>query len=348
MNILTRYLAATFLRYLVSTLFVLISLVLLANLFASIEEVLSGWRELLAFLERMARSIPGVVEMLLPMAVLIAAMFTFIGFARNSELIAMKTAGSGPWRLTAPLLVVLVPVAVAGYYNQNYLYAQLNPPGRENQQAAQARHQWRSVADGVVYFDRVDRRRRIVFGVRGFRWGGTPFRIQEIQQIRRGRPTAEGWRLSGITVRRQSGGQWTLERESAREVSDTEVPGVFEPADFDPRHVPFWELYQEFRRREMNGERVAVYKLEWYQKPAALFALVVMALLGVALVQSSPRRGRLGLETSITLLMGVMFWLAMQIFFMLGKGEFVPPIAAAWMPNLIFLGIGYVLYRRSF
>ena len=76
MNILTRYLAGTFLRYLVSTLFVLISLVLLANLFASIEEVLSGWRELLAFLERMARSIPGVVEMLLPMAVLIAAMFT--------------------------------------------------------------------------------------------------------------------------------------------------------------------------------------------------------------------------------------------------------------------------------
>ena len=348
MNILTRYVAATFLKYFVYTLIVLISLVLLANLFAAIEEVLSGWRELLAFLEQTARSLPGVVEMLLPMVVLIAAMFTFINLARNSELIAMKTAGSSPWRLIAPLLIVVVPVAVAGYYNQNYLYAQLNPPGRENQQAAQARHQWRSVADGVVYFDRVDRRRRIVFDVRGFRWGGTPFRVQEIQQFRRGRPTAGGWRLNDITVRRQSGGQWTSERQSARDVSDMEVPGVFEPAEFDPRHVPFWELYQEFRRREMNGERVAVYKLEWYQKPASVFALVVMAFLGVALVQSSPRRGRLGLETSITILMGVMFWLAMQIFFMLGKGDFVPPIAAAWLPNLIFFGIGYVLYRRSF
>jgi lipopolysaccharide export system permease protein len=107
-------------------------------------------------------------------------------------------------------------------------------------------------------------------------------------------------------------------------------------------------LYREIRRLEKEGARIANYILEWYQKPAAIFALVVMTLLGISLVQSAPRRGRAGLETAMTVLLGVLFWLSSEISFLLGKGEMIPALLAVWGPNLTFLGLAAGVYRRTF
>lgn len=348
MSILTRYIAATFLKHLIYTGIALVALVLVANLFSRLERVFASWEALRDFTEASLRSIPGVIEQMQPMMVLLASMFTFSGFSRNAELTAMKVAGAGPWRLLRPFILVLLPVLVLAYLNQNYVVSWANPGGTDPAKEPQSQV-WRRLGETIYYFDRLDRENQKVTGVRVFRFGANPFQIESYDRIESAARKSEVWRLSEVTHRVRAPEGWFTSGMLARaEMPREDFPNVFRPTIADPRHMPFWRLHQEIGRLRAEGHRVAVYLLEWYQKPAAMFALAVMAILGMALVQSSPRRGRVGLEASLTILLGVVFWLLGEISFLLGKGELLPPEAATWTPPLVFGLFGLILYHRMF
>jgi lipopolysaccharide export system permease protein len=349
MSILTRYIASAFLKNLIFTGLALVALVLVANFFGQIEQVFSSWEAVLNFLDDSLRSIPFIVEQSQPIVVLLAAMFTFSGLSRSAELTAMKVAGGGPWRLLRPFVLVLLPVAALAYWNQNYLYAMANPPGRDASGEEPERHLWRRIGEAIYYFDRLERAERTTASVRAFRFRKDPFRIAEYDRIRSAALIQDGWLLSDLTRRRLLPDERFDAQSLPRvELTREEFPDVFRPMIADARHMPFIQLYQEIRRLQSEGQRVAVYLLEWYQKPAAMFALGVMALIGIALVQSSPRRGRVGLEASMTILLGVMFWLMSEMSFLLGKGELIPSLLAVWAPHVLFLAAALILYQRMF
>ena len=348
MGILTRYVATTFLRHLVLTLVALVGLVVVANLFGDLEDAFSGWRALVEFADRTARSLPAVVEMLLPMVVLLATLFTFAGLSRNSELTAMKVGGCSPWRLLRPIAIVLIPVAAAAYVNQNYLHPWLNPPLTVASNENAVNDVWRANAQSFYYVGRTDRHLNRIYRAQTFRAGPLGEHFNRVQRLGTGVQGAAGWRFQDTQAYRRENGRWILRHAAMTEWSAEAFPDVFTVTERDPHHIPFLELYQQVRRLEGEGRRVAAHWLEWYYKPAAVFALFVMALLGGALVQSSTRRGRLGLETTVTILVGVLFWLTGQIFVLLGKGEFIAPAVAAWSPAVAFFLLGYGFFRGSF
>ena len=109
-------------------------------------------------------------------------------------------------------------------------------------------------------------------------------------------------------------------------------------------HTLHYRATFQWSQLELNG--MDWVQLTWLVLGACSWALTPGLLVAGALLLG--RRLRAAWIVSAGCSAGVLFWLAMQIFFMLGKGDFVPPIVAAWLPNLIFFGIGYVLYRRAF
>ena len=345
MSIFTRYVARAFLSNLVLTLLALLALVQVANFFSRIEQVFTDWDALLRFLDEALRGTPFIIETMFPIVVLLGAMFTLVGLSRTSELTAMKISGVGPVRLLIPFIIVLVPVAGLAYFNQNYLYAWLNPVGPEGQPD---QHLWRRLNDTLFYFQAIDREQRTLTNVRTFQFNAGPYRLAQVERIGKGSRVAGGWRLQDVTRRDIAGVQPDVNHLPELELKADALPQVFRARIADPRHMPFWQLYQEIQRIQKEGGRIAIYILEWYQKPAAMFGFGVMGLLGIALAQSSPRRGRVGLETSMTILLGVIFWLSNEIAFLLGKGELIPALVSVWAPSLFFLGLASLSYRRRF
>jgi len=345
MSILTRYVARAFLANLVLTLLALLALVQVANFFSRIEQVFSDWAALLRFLDEAMRGTPFIIETMLPIVALLGAMFTLVGLSRSSELTAMKTSGVGPVRLLIPFIVVLIPVAGLAYLNQNYLYAWLNPTGPEGQPD---RHLWRRLNDTLFYFETIDREQQTLTHVHIFQFNEGPHRLAQVERIGKGEHDARGWRLEDVTRRDIAGVQPEVEHLPELERKADALPHVFRSQIADPRHMPFWRLYQEIQRIQKEGGRIAIYILEWYRKLAAMFGLGVMGLLGIALAQSSPRRGRVGLETSMTILLGMIFWLSNEITFLLGKGEQIPALVSVWGPSLFFLALAVLSYRRRF
>src|SRR5689334_11482001 len=126
MTILFRYVAKDFFRYWIGVLTALITLIVIAALLGNIDEAFSSWESFLEFYNKTVKTLPGLIEILLPMTVLLATVMTFSAFSRTSELVAMKASGMGLFRLMLPLFFVLLFVSTFAYLNQNYLYRYLH------------------------------------------------------------------------------------------------------------------------------------------------------------------------------------------------------------------------------
>ena len=347
MKIITKYIASGLLRYLALTLFSLVALVVVAEFIGSMNRIVSSWQAFASFADETWRSVPARVEELLPISVLLATMFTFRNLSRSVELTAMKISGAGRGQLLRQVLIVIIPVAVASYLNQNYLYAYLNPLGEQEAQRVDDQYQWRGFGDSLVYVERIDPRRRTLKRIRVFHAQKQPYRIDSFERMETGSRSKGRWRFREVARRRQHDGRWTSLQLPRTSVPKGDFPDVFKPVEPDARHMPFMEVYQEIQLHLNQPHRVALYQMEWYQKHAVLFALFVMALIGVSITQGASQKGKGGAEIILTLVAGVVFWLLTEIFFALGKGGYLPPLLAVWAPNVFFFTVAMTHYYRT-
>lgn len=346
MTILFRYVARDFFRNWLGTLTALVALIVIAALFGNIDEAFSSWEAFQDFLDKTAKTLPGLIENLLPMTVLLATVLTFSALSRTSELVAMKASGMGLFRLMLPLFSVLLLVSTLAYLNQNYLYRHLHEDEETN--AGYSTHQWRTLGSAIIYLDSADLRNKTLTGVRAFIWRDKPFELTQVNSLPSGRrDDQERWEFSDTIEREHGPGGWIMRQDARKELAPNDFPDVFKPADLDAHHTPFLDLYQEIEQRESQGQRVQAFWMEAFQKLAAVMAPFVMVLIGTPLSQFHFRRARVAGELVITLLTGLVFMVGSQILYILGKGGFVGPATAAWSVNVAFLLLALGLLRLS-
>ena len=67
-----------------------------------------------------------------------------------------------------------------------------------------------------------------------------------------------------------------------------------------------------------------------------------MTLLAVPFAVSTGRRGAL-YGIGVGIVFAISYWLIMTVFFALGTGGVLPPLLAAWAPNILFGAAGLYL-----
>ncbi len=346
MNLLSRYIARIFVKYWVICLLALLALVVVASVFGNLDNVFAGREALLAFLDETVRAIPVLLDLLIPMTVLLATMFTFNSLGQTSELVAMQSVGMGLVRQLRPICLVLVLVAALDYFNQNYLvrWADANPASVS---ATTERDQWHAIANRILYLRRVEGATGRIHDARVYTWSEGPYRLDALEHIRTAqRREDHNWRLTDIASRHRATGGWALANRDQAEREAEVFPSVEAGDAPDAHHVPFFELSARIRQLESQGARVELYVLEWYQKTAALFAPFALAWFGTPLSLTHFRRGRASGEIMVGILGGLVFLIATETLYTLGKGGFLPPIVATWAVNGVFMLLGCLLLRR--
>lgn len=346
MKILSWYIARTFVRYWILTLSALVLFVLLADLLGSLEDVFTSWARFTAFLEDNLRSLPRILDILLPMTVLLATVFTFSALGRGSELVALRSAGMGTWRQLRPVFAVLVLIAGLDYANQNYFFPLVRHENSGARDGGEQQH-WQALDGRIYYLQRIDSADRRLGGVRIMEWDEDPYRLVRFYSATRAHHTdPERWVLEDVISRRTADGLWTLERTSKLVLPAAAFPNVFLPVELDAHHMPFFDLYRKIRQLESRGRPVELYWLEWYQKTAAFFAPFLLVWFGASLSQAHHRKGRASGDIMVSLLGGLVFMIATEIFFTLGQGGYLGPVLATWSVNVLFLLFASVLMLR--
>jgi len=98
---------------------------------------------------------------------------------------------------------------------------------------------------------------------------------------------------------------------------------------------------------EIRGaEGLNTFKVELYHRDATPFSVIIMTLMG-AVIGTRKKRGGSGLHLAMGIVMAAIF-VVMDKFSVTfsTKGNF-PPLIAAWLPNIIFSGLAFWLYKRT-
>jgi len=316
-----------------------------------------GWISAVALLY--ANRAAQVAYQTAPAAMLLAAALTGSGLRRTSEYTAMRSLGLGPWRVAAPVAAVALAVAAGTAWLGDAVALEAGARGDEilatrfqsgvaGWQRWQARKSWfrggggrriyhlRRAADGGA-FERVT----VLELTPAF---GLERRIDAERMEPGGRPGE--WLLRGVSERRFEGEAVVLEAAGERRYDFGDGVEAFAVRPGRPAQMRAAVLEEQIGLRRGLGLPVGEFLLEWHQRGAWPLAGLAAGLVALALSLRRNRRGHFTAALMESVLVSLAFWMVQGICTSLGMIGRLPPVAAAWMADGIFLVLGAAALRR--
>lgn len=306
-----------------------------------------------------------LVDVVTPVALLLAMLYALTHHARHQELTAIRAAGVSLWRICLPYLAVGV-LASGALFAVNELWA---PPSAEwaedilqRRQAPGTNSAGRAWHKNLHFRnDRADRR-----------WNIGAYNVQTGEMLR---PQVE-WKLPDGTRREifaerafRANGVWVFHQ--VQEFTTPPLPGAL-PVPRQTNELCLAELWEtpelirseikinhlslrsaakkpqlslreieQYRRLhpQLAGPRRALLETQFHARLAAPWKCLIVALIAIPFAAGSGRRSVfVGVASSIFI--GCGFLLVQQLGLALGISQHLPPWVAAWGPNLIFGAAG--------
>ncbi len=95
-----------------------------------------------------------------------------------------------------------------------------------------------------------------------------------------------------------------------------------------------------------QGADLAPLWVLFHLKIAVPWACVILAVLGASL-GVGPQRSGAGVGLAMSVLIVFAYYVVMSFSRSFGEAGIIPPVAAAWLPNLIFLAVAGLLVRSA-
>lgn len=359
---LDRYLLREWLRVFLITLIGFPILVIVIDLTDKLDQYLSRGASRSTVALSYVFDLPEKMFLVLPVAVLFATVFTVGALGRHSELTAAKASGISFHRLVRPLFVAAGVAFIAGL-----LLGEIAPVATTRRLEMLGEKQIRSTTSRYNFVYRADR--GWVYAIRSLEVrtremtdlllerGGTgpeyPTIILAAQRAvysdtSQPMPDAR-WTLLRGTIRYLAGsqpeGEVAFEFDSLRSRTLRERPVDLLAEPKSPDEMRYAELSRYIDALMRSGSNAKKLQVELALKVAIPFICLLITLFGAPLAISTPKSGAAwGVAASLatTFIVLLMFQLAKAI----GSGGVLPPLLAAWLPNIL-VGVAAVYLLRK-
>jgi LPS export ABC transporter permease LptG/LPS export ABC transporter permease LptF len=311
---------------------------------------------------------PGVLQLVLPISCLVAAVITFTLLTRTGELTAIKAVGISMRRATVPVLALTALMSAVLFLVQDRIAPVSNRRAQEikDRLMGRAPRTYGPAINGAWAFGPEGRR---LYHARLYDPVKEEFQALRVFSLDREEPRVED-HLFAETARWKNGA-WELAnswyRAFPRDGTDVfEFHGEgqrveLEPPDyFSRRHSPLGtgaklpeeltlaELDQQIESLENSGYEITQLRVAYFGKIAQSVTPLVMVLLGLPFAFRVGRRGSL-YGVGVALILVLAYWATFAIFNALGLETMLDPWVAAWAPNILFslLGVYLMLYIKT-
>lgn len=338
-GVFARYLLRRFLLATLGLLAGLTAVLTVFDLLANAGEVLAGATvPLPALAAYTALRVPQIVSLLLPLAVLLAALATLGRLAAGSELIAIRAAGVSGVRIAGTLLLGAAVVAAVHFW-----FAELVVPESAGRLRLWQARDYAGLPPAVSprYAPTWFAAGQTIVHVEASSTDGT--RLMQPTLIERD----AGGRLVAFTtadLARYRDGRWILtgvrrplaiegETTPTRLVLDLPLdPERFSVLAGGPEEVGLRQLAALAGSTEVGRRSPAYYAFWMNRKLAQPAASLVMVLIAVPLGLQLARRNRLLASALGALAAGFLFFIAERLLVPLGENGVLPAAMAAWAP----------------
>ncbi|WP_290149391.1 LptF/LptG family permease [Muribaculum intestinale] len=289
-----------------------------------------------------------------PLFTFIACIFFTSKLADNSEIIAMLSSGVSFRRLMRPYIVSAAVIAALTWVLGAYIIPPANVKRIEytntyvkNKRVDYGSNIQMMVAPGeIAYMSRYDNTTRT-----GYRFSLDKFDGKRLVS-----------RLTANTIRWDSLYHWQVRDYMIRDIDgirehikrgsrlDTMIP--FEPRDFlisknDQETLTSPQLQEYIARQKERGvANIEAFEIENERRYAMCAAAFILTVIGMTL-SSKKVKGGMGINIGIGLVLSFSYILFMTVTSTFAISGYTSPFVAMWIPNMIYIVIAIILYRRA-
>lgn len=314
---------------------------------------------------------PELLVTVLPVALLLALLYALTNHGRHNELIAMRAAGISLGRISIPYLAVGLMLSVALFY----LNEQLVPDS--SQRAEEIKKGTQQTSDRDEWQRRVNFRNASQNRI----WNVSAFNTVTHELIE---PHIE-WRLPDGRRKQliaRSGGRtndtwvfYDLELYSYPAKIDFEqsawlpiktnvlvMPELTEkPEDIQLQlkfqrmnavqaakrtQLSLGEISYLRKHLELNPQQRALLETQFHARVAQPWTCLVVALVALPFGANTDSRRNVLVGVASSIFIVFIYFVLLRVGLALGTGGFIPPGAAAWLPNALFAAVGLWLTWR--
>src|SRR4029450_6221720 len=293
--------------------------------------------------------IPDSMFLVMPAAVLVAAVFSIGALTRHSEITAAKASGISFYRLTLPIylgaifaaglaiaLGELVPITNGK--RADLLEEKKFQPGTDRYNFVFAAERGR-----VYKISSLNAEKGKLEGIEIERKGKGPDYPTYVLTADQGDySTRRGWALTKGAIHvipSDTLADVTFAFDSLHDRSMSEAPTELMATPKAPQELGYRALSRYIAALERSGGDANELRVERALKLAVPITCIIIALFGAPLATST-QRGGAAYGIGISLATTVIFLMLIQLTKAVGGKGLIPPEVAAWMPNAVFAVIG--------
>ena len=302
--------------------------------------------------------IPEIIKLIIPVAMLLASLFVTARLSTQNELTAMKSGGISLYRVMAPFVAVSLIVSALSVYFNGWVV----PLANQRKFSIERVYLHKDVvnASGANIYIQDSRTRILSLGY--FDDARNIASRVSIQDFSPADPTVMTDRMDAVSMAWDSASRsWTLnnctrrwfEGDSERIRQYALLPAGelhFDPDDLrkkqeKPDEMDYYTLQQFIRSQEEAGQDVARWLVDFYSKISFPFASVIVVLFGVPFA-SRKRRGGVGVQLGISLLICFIYLIFMKVSQVFGYNGDINPLLTAWSANIMFFAGAVVVLAK--
>ena len=359
LNLIDRYLMWKFLSTYLFVILIIISIAVVFDINENIDKFVSRnatMRQI--FLDYYVNFVPYYSNLFSQLFVFISVIYFTTKLAENSEIIAMMSTGMTFSRLLRPYILSSVIIALISYYLGCYVIPEGNIKRvkfentfKKRRTPAYTTNVQLEVDKGVIaYIGRYEDNTKT-----GYEFFLDKFKNKKLvshlqsSTIRYDTISEEPyhWVLSNYQTRELQGMREILSSGSRL---DTVIK--MEPQDFlitkgqqETLTTPKLKRYIE-RQKERGFANIKEFEFEYWKRGSSAFAIIILTIMGASL-SARKRKNGMGIALGIGILLSLLYILFQTFSKTFAVNLNMHPALAAWLPNIVFAFIAFILYKKA-
>jgi len=303
--------------------------------------------------------LPYIIVFTIPMGILLATILTFNRLSTNSELTIMRACGISLSRLSAPVLIFGLALAIFSFCLNEFVVPAANLKAKNILMSSVAR---KNLPDGKTNFSfqELDNNKQIkrLFYISEYKAkkmeGVTVLDISnpdviQVIQSKYGTANSEAWGFDEGAMYTISASGKIMNTAIFRNMNINKTLSFSDIKDDNKaQQMNFFTLasYINSRVGKIDQKQLALLKVMLYEKISLPVTSFVVILIGIPLAISPPRaKVNRGLLFSILVIF--CYYIIRAVSSSLGEAQILAPFIAAWLPNFIILVLGLFLFYRK-
>lgn len=358
MNLIDRYILKKFVFTLVFSLVALIIIFLVVNIFEQLDEFLDKDASFLVIIDYYASYLPEIIKLLVPIAMLLATLFTFGKLSTSNEITAIKTGGMSLYRMMLPIMLFAFMIGAGHLYFVGWTV----PKATEHKLEIEYEYLHKGNKSGPIYnlyFRDTPLKHVIMRYYNSNTKIGNQVAIEEYSSemsprlISRVEAEKIIWDSVNSSWKLLSGIKREFEQYSlATEIFDsTEVDLQITHDELiklktDPTEMSLDERRNHLSVLKKGGKDIRKQLINYHAEIAFPFANIIVVLFGIPFA-SVRKKGGIAVQIGAAMVIAFMYMIFTEVSKGVGYASNINPILSAWLANIIFAVAGIIVLIKS-